>query len=192
MLWVFFYSRFVISIMTTKSLSLTAHSRFLNSLFADLTITLTILLSTFGSAFLILATPSAATAKDEPQITESLPPPPPIAPHNQLVKHKHSRIIPIDTNPPIHTRNKNQPREYTFTAPNESAVEDRDSNAIQGYKVEVFGDTEGLLAEIQNIEPKAFQQGNIIQVGVFSDRDNAENLVRKLATKGFWSRIIRR
>ncbi len=175
--------------MTIKSLSLTAHSQFLNSLSAYLAIILTISLSTFGGALLILATSSAATAKDEPQITETVPPPPPISPPNQLVKHKHNRILPINTNPPTHSRNDRQ-REYTFSAPDEPAIEEGDSSVTQSYRVEVFGDTEELLAEVRDIEPKAFMKGNIIQVGIFSDRDNAEDLVRKLAIQGLWSRII--
>ncbi len=177
--------------MTTKSLSLTIHSLSFSPLSTQVATTLTVLFSTFGSAFLIVATSSIATAKDEPRITESVPPPPPIAPQNQLVKHKHSRILPIDTNPPTYSKNDLQ-REYTFSAPDESAVEEADSNINfnKGYRVEVFGDTEELLVQVRDIEPKAFQKGNVIQVGIFSDRNNAEDLVRKLARKGFWSRII--
>lgn len=176
--------------MTTKSLSLTTHSLSFNLLRIYPAITLTVLFSTVGSAFLILTTASVAEAKDEPQITETVPPPPPIAPRNQLVKHKHSRILPIDTNPPTYSKS-DRPREYTFSAPDEPAGEEQYNNkATQGYKVEVFGDTEELLVKVRDIEPKAFQKGNIIQVGIFSDRDNAEDLVRKLARKGFWSRMI--
>ncbi len=177
--------------MTTKSLPLTIQSLSFSSLSTHISITLTVLFSTFGSALLIVANSSVATAKDAPKITESVPPPPPIAPQNQLVKHKYSRILPIDTNPPTYSKNDRQ-REYTFSAPDASAVEETESNINfnKGYRVEVFGDTEELLFQVRDIEPKAFQKGNVIQVGIFSDRDNAENLVRKLARKGLWSRII--
>ena len=91
-------------------------------------------------------------------------------------------------------KNSNQTsslREYTFKAPDSSAVIDTaQSTNIQGYKVEVYGSAEELLQQVQDIEPSAFIKGDIIQVGIFSRQDNAEDLVRKLAVAGFWARII--
>ncbi len=173
--------------MTIKSLSLTKNSLLPKSLSSYLAITLTILLSTCSSALIIVGFPATAMAEDEPQITEALPPPPPISQPNRIIKHKHSRILPLDTNPPSYSRNRQ--REYTFSAP-DTSDEGEKNIGDRGYRVEVFGDTEKLLAQVRDIEPKAFQKGNIIQVGIFSDRHNAEDLVRKLAIEGLWSRIV--
>lgn len=159
--------------MTTKSISLTTHSYFI---------------STFSSILLILATSSVATAK-EPEITNDVPPPPPLSPQNQLIKHKYTPIVPVNTDPPTYSRNNRQ-KEYTFSAPDESTLKEVDSELSQNYRVEVFGDTKEMLAEVRNIEPKAYQKGDIIQVGIFSDRNNAQDLVRKLAMQGLWSRIV--
>ena len=82
-------------------------------------------------------------------------------------------------------------REYTFKAPAGSTLmETTQSSIIGGYKVEVYGSAEALLRQVRAIEPKAFIKGNIIQVGIFSEQDNAEDLVRKLAVAGFWARIM--
>lgn len=82
-------------------------------------------------------------------------------------------------------------REYTFKAPAGSPLLDTaQSNTIGGYKVEVYGSEESLLRQVRAIEPRAFIKGNIIQVGIFGEQDNAEDLVRKLAVAGFWARIM--
>lgn len=82
-------------------------------------------------------------------------------------------------------------REYTFKAPAGSPLSDTaQSSTIDGYKVEVYGSEEALLSQVRAIEPRAFIKGNIIQVGIFSEQDNAEDLVRKLAVAGFWARIM--
>lgn len=81
-------------------------------------------------------------------------------------------------------------REYTFKAPdNKTLSNSKQITAAQGYKVEVYGNAPELLVKVRNIEPKAFINGNIIQVGIFSQQNNAEDMVRKLAGAGFWSRI---
>ena len=82
-------------------------------------------------------------------------------------------------------------REYTFKAPdNKSLTNSEQLIKARGYKVEVYGSAEDLLLQVRNIEPRAFIKGNVIQVGIFSQQDNAEDLVRKLAGKGLWARII--
>ena len=83
-------------------------------------------------------------------------------------------------------------REYTFKAPDNSStlIDTAQSSTIRGYKVEVYGSDEELLRQVRAIEPRAFIKGHIIQVGIFSEQDNAEDLVRKLAVAGYWARII--
>lgn len=82
-------------------------------------------------------------------------------------------------------------REYTFKAPDNKILTNTEQlKAAQGYKVEVYGSAEELLHKIKNIEPRAFAKGDIIQVGIFKQQKNAEDLVRQLAVRGFWARII--
>jgi cell division protein FtsN len=129
-------------------------------------------LSTFmaiGMTIIVIC--PASSIAEEPQIAEALPPPPPIARPNFLPEPAGDR--------------SNGQREYTFSAPDTP----QKNNAF-GYRVEVFGETENLLDRVRDIEPQAFQKGNVIQVGIFSDRTNAESLVRKLAVGGLWSRIV--
>lgn len=76
-------------------------------------------------------------------------------------------------------------KEYIFRAPTSEAKEQRKS-----YQVQVYGSDTNLLEEIQAIEPKAFKKGNLIQVGVFSEQKNAEELLQRLAMEGFWARIL--
>ena len=81
-------------------------------------------------------------------------------------------------------------KEYTFKAPDNKILSDTEQlKAAQGYKVEVYGSGEELLLKIKNIEPRAFAKGDIIQVGIFKQQKNAEDLVRQLAVRGFWARI---
>ena len=81
-------------------------------------------------------------------------------------------------------------KEYTFKAPDNKILTDTEQlKAAQGYKVEVYGSGEELLLKIKNIEPRAFAKGDIIQVGIFKQQKNAEDLVRQLAVRGFWARI---
>ncbi|GAB4537557.1 MAG: hypothetical protein Tsb0014_26410 [Pleurocapsa sp.] len=174
--------------MATKSLSLTAHPLYSNLLSAWTAIATTFYLSTLGSFLLVISTSISAMAEDSVKITDTVPPPPPVAPNNRLVKYKYNTIIPIDTEPPTYT-SRNQTKEYTFSAP-EAETETKESNEVFGYKVQVFGTGDELLEQVQDIEPSAFQQDEIIQVGIFSDRDNAEDLVRKLAMNGLWARVI--
>lgn len=92
---------------------------------------------------------------------------------------------------PSQSDSKTSSREYTFKAPNNKTLNNpAQLTAVQGYKVEVYGSASDLLLRVRNIEPKAFVKGNIIQVGIFSQQNNAENMVRKLAAEGLWSRIV--
>lgn len=80
-------------------------------------------------------------------------------------------------------------REYTFKAPDSKTSTNSEQSTEGGYKVEVYGSAEELL-QVRNIEPRAFIKGGVIQVGIFSQQNNAEDLVRKLASVGLWARII--
>jgi len=81
-------------------------------------------------------------------------------------------------------------REYTFKAPDSKSLGNSSLVAVQGYKVEVYGSADELLQEVRSVEPKAFIKDGIIQVGIFSQQNNAEDMVRKLAGQGMWARIV--
>ncbi|MCC0178316.1 SPOR domain-containing protein [Waterburya agarophytonicola K14] len=90
----------------------------------------------------------------------------------------------------IKSNNKTDSREYTYKAPDSKIISNtKQLIEAQGYRVEVFGSEQVLLQQVKDIEPSAFIKGDTIQVGIFSQQANAENMVRKLAVKGFWARI---
>lgn len=89
------------------------------------------------------------------------------------------------------SNNQRQAREYTFKAPDSKVISNSEQlTQVRGYKVEVYGNEDSLLQQVKDIEPAAFIKGDIIQVGIFGRQDNAEDLVRKLAVRGLWARII--
>lgn len=97
----------------------------------------------------------------------------------------------MESSQPTYLAKNNRLREYTFKAPDSKTLSNIGNlTAVQGYKVEVYGSEKQLLQEVRNVEPKAFIKGNIIQVGIFSQQNNAEDMVRKLAIKGLWARIM--
>ena len=99
-----------------------------------------------------------------------------------------STAVEAATNRPIRVSRSN--REYTFKAPDSKTLNNSGNlTAVGGYKVEVYGSASELLTEVRNIEPKAFIKGEIIQVGIFSQQNNAEDMIKKLAAKGFWARM---
>ena len=108
-----------------------------------------------------------------------LPPPPPLSEPNRIIKTKESLATP-NNNPP-RSMVQNSQQEYIFSAPDSTKT---------NYKIEVFGKSNLILKQVREIEPKAFIKGNVIQVGIFSQEDNAMVLLRKLTLKGLWVRII--
>lgn len=144
------------------------------------------LIISLGGFFpLFITTPTLAESK--PTITKQLPPPPPLSPRSRKTKtrryHLHQRT---ELEPPTNIHS-NRSREYTFSAPETNLPL---SNTSQSYKVEVFGNSDTILNQVRNIEPRAFRKGSVIQAGIFQDQTNAEELVRRLAIQGLWSRII--
>ena len=76
-------------------------------------------------------------------------------------------------------------REYIFRAPQTTS-----QLQTPTYQVQVYGNSQVLLEKVRKIEPQAFTNGNLIQVGAFNRQENAEDLLRKLALQGLWARII--
>lgn len=124
-----------------------------------------------------------------------------IAAEEQTIPFKGTKYLSLNQQSPalvnlqasnsIYLSKNSQSREYTFKAPDSKTLSNSSNlTAVQGYKVEVYGNEQGLLQKVRNIEPKAFIKGNLIQVGIFSQQNNAEDMVKKLASKGLWARII--
>ncbi|AFZ33968.1 hypothetical protein Sta7437_0357 [Stanieria cyanosphaera PCC 7437] len=159
--------------MTTKLLFL---NQFLNS---ELSLLLKLIRAFSLSGYFLLTLIPTTLVEVNSAIAETLPPPPLVqSPRSSIWENQDTQSKPIISN-----RNQNK-REYTFSAPVSSS-----SEKAQGYRVEVFGDSDILLSQVRDIEPKAFRKGDIIQVGIFSDQKNAEDMVRKLALQGLWARI---
>ncbi len=151
----------------------------------------TFFLVLLGACSSLLISPPAV-AQNATQITEHLPPPPPLSPRSRIITgnritrgRSNNMSLPTNIEPPTSYIG----REYTFSAPNESNSESSVNN-ISAYYVEVLGSSDRLLEQVRSIEPKAFFKGDIIQVGIFSEQDNAANLVRQLALQGLWARIV--
>ncbi|MGK7894746.1 MAG: SPOR domain-containing protein [Xenococcus sp. (in: cyanobacteria)] len=168
---------------------------FLNRLFRNDTSSFTSLLlivifSVLGNSFFIESCLAQSARKnnlsnmiaqnDSLLPSNRLPPPPPLSAPNRIIKTKESLAAPNNIQPP-HSRVANSEQEYIFNAPN---------NLKTSYKVEVFGGSNSILQQVRKVEPKAFIKGNVIQVGIFSQEDNALDLVRQLTLKGLWARII--
>lgn len=142
------------------------------------------LVISLGGFFPLFLTTSTL-AESRPSITRELPPPPPISPRSRDTRTRRYNLRQrTELEPPsnINARSK----EYTFSAPTNSPL----SNTSKSYKVEVFGSSDIVLSQVRNIEPRAFRKGSVIQAGIFQEQANAEELVRKLAVQGLWSRII--
>ena len=112
-----------------------------------------------------------------------------LALNSAIPANAQSELTVKTVDSPVYLSRNN--REYTFKAPDSKTLSNSGNlTAVQGYKVQVYGSEKDLLAKVRNIEPKAFIKDDIIQVGIFSKQDNAEDMVRKLAANGFWARII--
>lgn len=137
--------------------------------------------------FFPLFLPTATLAQSRPSITKELPPPPPLSPRSRNMRPRRYHLRQrTELEPPSNVQS-NRSKEYTFSAPSNSLPS---TNISQSYKVEVFGSSDTVLNQVRNIEPKAFRKDGVIQAGIFQQQRNAEELVRKLAVQGLWSRII--
>lgn len=138
-------------------------------------------LSLLGSLLLVVSTSIAVNAQENIDTSQQL---------SLSLDSKQNSIIYLSKNNQNSESHLSR-REYTFKAPDSKVLMDAEQlTQIQGYKVEVYGDAPELLQQVRDIEPKAFIKGDLIQVGIFSTQDNAEELASKLAVAGFWSRVV--
>ncbi|ELS04164.1 sporulation related protein [Xenococcus sp. PCC 7305] len=129
---------------------------------------------------LVLQQNYLTTQNNSSQPSNILPPPPPLSPPNRIIKTKESLSAPNSIEPP-RSLVQNSQEEYIFSAPNSTKT---------SYRIEVFGRSNVTLQQVRQVEPKAFIKGNIIQVGIFSQEENAMDLVKQLTLKGLWARVV--
>lgn len=100
--------------------------------------------------------------------------------------------------PPSTNHSTNQENEvYQFEAPtNHTPTPPADNkqrpSANRLFRVQVYGSSQQLLSLVRRVEPKAFvpEGKQIIQVGLFSQADNARELVQDLSEQGIKAEII--
>ncbi|BAW95258.1 hypothetical protein NIES970_01600 [[Synechococcus] sp. NIES-970] len=144
---------------------------------------LSVLLGSLGG-FLIGA--SGAIAQ-EVFTFEPLPEPPPVIPLFEDATptptlYDSSVVTPVPTTG----------QEYIFEAPTGTPTTTVTpwSGAAARYRVDVLGTNPSMLATVRLVEPGAFIKGDRIQVGLFSERANAEALRSDLLASGVMAEII--
>jgi cell division protein FtsN len=178
--------------MTTKPIFLNQFDRYLAAVsslfFIPPAVSLIIWSLIFLGGFFSLTSFIPLKAQDRELITEDLPPPPPVSSSNRALRTRYHQLRQPPLEPPTYQDSPEQ-REYTFSAP-EGLTSPSGLTSSHSYRVEVFGSSEILLDRVRSIEPTAFRKGDVIQVGIFSQQQNAEAILRKLALEGLWARIV--
>lgn len=187
----FFYSKLALIIMTTKPIFIDRFHQCLAAVyslfFIPTTVSSIILFLIFLGGFFSLISFIPLKAQDSHLITDDLPPPPPVS-SNPALRTRYHQLRQPSLEPPTY-QDSPEPREYNFRAP-DNLTAPSELPASRSYRVEVFGSSEIVLAQVRNIEPNAFRKGDVIQVGIFSEQQNAEAIVRKLVLEGLWARIV--
>lgn len=82
-------------------------------------------------------------------------------------------------------------REFNYQAPPPPQPSRTPAPTASFYRVDIYGDSPRLLAQVQQVAPDAFvREGEgVIQAGVFSDPTNARTRVRDLEARGLRARI---
>jgi hypothetical protein len=111
-----------------------------------------------------------------------LPPPmPPNTPNTNTPQTEFGQSNPL----PI-------PIEYEYQSPQVSPVYSNTVATGTIYRVEVDSENQLLLQSVRTIEPTAFiRRGEgVIQVGLFRDALNAQNMVQRLSAQGITARVV--
>jgi cell division septation protein DedD len=82
------------------------------------------------------------------------------------------------------------PLEFEYQSPQPTYNPPTATNSI--YRVEVEGDSPNVLQLVRTVEPAAFiRRGErVIQVGLFQDALNAQNMIQQLSARGITARIV--
>jgi hypothetical protein len=137
-----------------------------------------------SGAISLVPSVSAQQRLPEPRIFDELPPasPSPLPSLN----------FPTPSLPPASPNEAPTGRELNFQAPNPPIAPSRPTQISNLYRVDIFGGSSLLLAQVRQIEPKAFvREGDrVIQAGVFAEQFNAQLRVRALEAQGIRARVV--
>ncbi len=136
----------------------------------------------FLSSSLSLTLSSKSSAED---FFGTVPLPPPVTSENStttntpLIEFSQNNGVPI-------------PVEYEYQSPQVSPVYSNSTEANTIYRVEVPSENELLLQSVRAVEPTAFiRRGEgVIQVGLFQNTTNAQNMIQKLSAQGITARLV--
>ncbi len=148
---------------------------------------------------------STTLAQTPPPLIDGLPPAPPMPGNdsyfdgdtNSLPPVPDIKIIPdsSSSNTPVTTISP--ANNYSNPGINIPVIQPNSNNqtSLSGrgwYRVDVFGDTSRVLAQVQKVEPKAFIRSGegVIQVGIFSEQINAQKLRSQLEAEGLRTQVI--
>ena len=147
----------------------------------------------------LLISPSTLTlAQSNPSVLPGLPPPPPVPSDSNLppMIDYDSPLpeLPDNFNPqspkPAPTSVNSEPINIPVTPSRVNNNSAPKKNRL--YRVEIIGDSPTLLAQVQRFEPQAFIRSGegVIQAGLFSQKENARNLLDKFKEQGLRGKVI--
>lgn len=162
------------------------------------TITTKQLITTISGMAMLGYLSTGAIATAQISLFEGLPPLPPSIPtlqdtpkdddfelefqSEQLFEAEELEVLPI-AQPPALT-------EFNFEAPTAQPPIVPSRAVQEGYRVEVASNDRNILNRVRTVEPSAFVRGDRIQVGMFTDKNNARTLQSNLRNQGFNARIV--
>ncbi|NEO36196.1 MAG: hypothetical protein F6J90_07605 [Moorea sp. SIOASIH] len=150
-----------------------------------------LLLLLTGQTVMADITPASAQTSPEPRFFGE--PLPTMTPSSLPSVNTPPLILP--TASPNRSTNTPLPSELNVKDTNRSITNPSRTNRsipiANLYRVDVVGDSDWLLSQVQDIEPQAFvREGEgVIQAGTFMDRYNAQSLLRALEALGIPARI---
>ncbi|OKH11014.1 hypothetical protein [[Limnothrix rosea] IAM M-220] len=128
---------------------------------------------------------TGAIAVAQVTVFEGLPPTPPAIPTLRGTPEDSKTtnvVVPIDQPPSL--------REFNFEAPTAVVNPNNAVNYATRYRVEVANSDSLMLAAVKKVEPNAFLRGDRIQVGLFSEQQNANSLRTDLQAKGIAADVV--
>jgi hypothetical protein len=142
---------------------------------------------------------TTAMGQTPPPLINGLPPAPPIPENDNQIDFDATPLPPV---PIINNYAPKTPVTTTPTPPSQPAINipvnlndsgnQTNLNGQGWYRVDVFGDSPMMLAQVQQVEPKAFIRSGegVIQAGIFSEQINAQKLRQSLEENGLRTQII--
>jgi hypothetical protein len=143
---------------------------------------------------------TTAMGQTPPPLINGLPPAPPIPGGDNQIDFDVTPLPPVPNvvddvaSPTPVTITPQPPLSPPIQIPTSvanPANNQRSLNNQSWYRVDVFGDSPMLLAQVQRVEPKAFVRSGegVIQAGIFSEQMNAQKLRQSLERNGLRTQI---